>query len=34
MLVPALVPPLWRRVTDYRLVEHHGGDASPATTGR
>ncbi|MEV3903389.1 alkane 1-monooxygenase [Mycobacterium sp. NPDC050551] len=26
MLVLALVPPLWRRVMDWRVVQHYGGD--------
>ena len=26
MLVLALVPPLWRRVMDWRVLEHYGGD--------
>jgi alkane 1-monooxygenase len=26
MLVTALVPPLWRRVMDHRVLEHYGGD--------
>jgi alkane 1-monooxygenase len=30
MIVCALVPPLWRRVMDHRLLAHYGGDASLA----
>ncbi|MBQ0897763.1 alkane 1-monooxygenase [Micromonospora sp. U56] len=26
MVVAALVPPLWRRVMDHRVIAHHGGD--------
>jgi alkane 1-monooxygenase len=28
MIVAALVPPLWRRIMDRRLLEHYGGDLS------
>jgi alkane 1-monooxygenase len=27
MIVLAIVPPLWRRVMDHRVLEHYGGDA-------
>ncbi len=30
MIVIALVPPLWRRVMDPRLLEHYGGDVTRA----
>ena len=30
MILLAIVPPLWRRVMDRRLVEHYGGDLSLA----
>ncbi|MFI7600481.1 alkane 1-monooxygenase [Actinoplanes sp. NPDC049681] len=30
MLVLALIPPLWRRVMDHRVLAHYGGDASQA----
>ncbi|MGH2907453.1 MAG: alkane 1-monooxygenase [Solirubrobacterales bacterium] len=30
MIVIALVPPIWRRVMDHRVVEHYGGDISRA----
>ncbi|HEY1516897.1 MAG TPA: alkane 1-monooxygenase [Solirubrobacteraceae bacterium] len=30
MILLALVPPLWRRVMDPRLIGHYGGDASRA----
>jgi len=30
MIVCALVPPLWRRVMDHRVLAHYGGDASRA----
>ena len=30
MIVLALVPPLWRRVMDKRVVAHYGGDLSLA----
>ena len=33
MLVLALIPPLWRRVMDHRVLAHYGGDASLANTG-
>lgn len=33
MLVLALVPPLWRRVMDRRVIAHYGGDATLANTG-
>jgi alkane 1-monooxygenase len=33
MLVTALIPPLWRRVMDHRVLAHYGGDASLANTG-
>jgi alkane 1-monooxygenase len=26
MLVLSMVPPLWRRVMDWRVIEHYGGD--------
>ncbi|WP_425749041.1 hypothetical protein [Micromonospora sp. DT47] len=26
MVVAALVPPLWRRVMDHRVLAHYGGD--------
>ena len=26
MIVVALVPPLWRRVMDHRVIDHYGGD--------
>jgi alkane 1-monooxygenase len=32
MLVLALIPPLWRRVMDKRVLAHYGGDASLANT--
>ncbi|WP_307831191.1 fatty acid desaturase [Nucisporomicrobium flavum] len=32
MLLLALVPPLWRRVMDHRVLAHYGGDASLANT--
>jgi alkane 1-monooxygenase len=28
MMLLALVPPLWRRVMDWRVLEHYGGDLS------
>jgi len=28
--VLALVPPVWRRVMDHRLLEHYGGDVARA----
>ncbi|MGC2373264.1 MAG: alkane 1-monooxygenase [Solirubrobacteraceae bacterium] len=28
MIVAALVPPLWRRIMDHRLIEHYDGDLS------
>ena len=30
MIVCALVPPVWRRVMDHRVLAHYGGDASRA----
>lgn len=30
MMLIALVPPLWRRVMDWRVIEHYGGDVSLA----
>jgi alkane 1-monooxygenase len=33
MLVAALVPPVWRRLMDHRVLAHYGGDASLANTG-
>jgi alkane 1-monooxygenase len=30
MIVVAMVPPVWRRVMDHRVVAHYGGDASLA----
>jgi alkane 1-monooxygenase len=30
MILTALVPPVWRRVMDERLLEHYGGDRSRA----
>jgi alkane 1-monooxygenase len=30
MIVLALVPPVWRRVMDHRLLEHYGGDVTRA----
>ena len=30
MMVLAMVPPLWRRVMDHRVVEHYNGDLSIA----
>ncbi|HEX7290172.1 MAG TPA: alkane 1-monooxygenase [Conexibacter sp.] len=30
MIVLALVPPVWRRVMDHRLLEHYGGDVERA----
>lgn len=33
MVVVALVPPLWRRVMDPRVLAHYGGDASLANRG-
>jgi alkane 1-monooxygenase len=30
MIVIALVPPIWRRLMDHRLVEHYGGDLARA----
>ncbi|GAA2187918.1 alkane 1-monooxygenase [Micromonospora lupini] len=32
MVVVALVPPLWRRVMDHRVLAHYGGDAGLANT--
>jgi alkane 1-monooxygenase len=34
MLVVALIPPVWRRLMDHRVLAHYGGDASLANTGR
>lgn len=33
MVVVALVPPLWRRIMDHRVVAHYGGDPALANTG-
>ena len=33
MLVLALIPPLWRRVMDPRVLAHHGGVAGLANRG-
>ena len=30
MVVVALVPPLWRRLMDHRVIEHYGGDVRRA----
>jgi alkane 1-monooxygenase len=30
MIGLALVPPVWRRVMDHRVVEHYGGDVTRA----
>ncbi len=30
MIVLAVIPPLWRRVMDHRLLEHYGGDVTRA----
>jgi len=30
MIVLAVVPPIWRRVMDHRLLEHYGGDVTRA----
>jgi alkane 1-monooxygenase len=30
MMLVALVPPLWRRVMDWRVLDHYGGDGSLA----
>jgi alkane 1-monooxygenase len=30
MIVAALIPPLWRRVMDHRLLEHYGGQVERA----
>jgi alkane 1-monooxygenase len=30
MIVLAIVPPVWRRVMDHRVVEHYGGDLTRA----
>ena len=32
MLLIALIPPLWRRVMDHRVLAHYGGDATLANT--
>ncbi|MEU4420265.1 alkane 1-monooxygenase [Actinoplanes sp. NPDC024001] len=32
MLLLALIPPLWRRVMDRRVLAHYGGDATRANT--
>ncbi|GAA1499838.1 hypothetical protein GCM10009827_003820 [Dactylosporangium maewongense] len=34
MVVVALVPPLWRRIMDPRVLAHYGGDASLANRDR
>jgi alkane 1-monooxygenase len=34
MILLALVPPLWRRVMDRRVLAHYGGDASRANLTR
>ena len=31
MMLLALVPPVWRRVMDHRVVEHYGGDVTLAS---
>ncbi|MFI5928169.1 alkane 1-monooxygenase [Micromonospora sp. NPDC051543] len=33
MVVVALLPPLWRRVMDHRVLAHYGGDRALANTG-
>jgi len=33
MVVVALVPALWRRIMDPRVLAHYGGDASLANRG-
>jgi alkane 1-monooxygenase len=33
MLVVALIPPLWRRMMDHRVLAHYDGDAGLANTG-
>lgn len=33
MIVAALVPPVWRRLMDHRVLAHYGGDATRANTG-
>ncbi len=30
MMVLAMIPPLWRRVMDHRVIEHYGGDIALA----
>jgi alkane 1-monooxygenase len=30
MIVLAVIPPVWRRVMDHRLLEHYGGDVTRA----
>jgi alkane 1-monooxygenase len=30
MILTAVIPPLWRRVMDHRVLEHYGGDLSRA----
>ena len=30
MIVLAIVPPLWRRVMDHRVLAHYGGDVTRA----
>ena len=30
MIVVALMPPVWRRVMDHRVIEHYDGDAALA----
>jgi alkane 1-monooxygenase len=30
MITTAVIPPLWRRVMDHRVLDHYGGDASLA----
>ncbi|WP_239141188.1 alkane 1-monooxygenase [Actinoplanes campanulatus] len=32
MLLIALIPPIWRRVMDHRVLSHYGGDATLANT--
>lgn len=34
MIVLALLPPVWRRVMDHRVLDHYGGDASLANVHR
>jgi alkane 1-monooxygenase len=30
MIVLAVIPPLWRRVMDHRVLEHYGGEVERA----